>query len=121
MLFVFLALYVALGIGCIVAGIRRRARAAVTSGVVALALAAASLLVWILSTLGSSHWSVSILQILLSPMPESLVEPAAFAEVAPGIPSITLATIELVVAIGLWLIPVFGLVAAGRSPRRQAA
>jgi hypothetical protein len=121
MLFVFLALYVALAVGCVVAGIRRRVRPAVALGIVALALAAASLLVWVLYALGASHWSVAFLQTLLSPMPESLVAPDAFADVAPGVPSIALATIELIAAIGLWIIPVLGLVAAGRSPRRPPA
>ncbi len=118
MLLLFLALYVALGIGCVVAGVRRHARTSVVLGIVALVLAAASLAVAALYALGATHWSVSLLQMLLSPMPESLVQPDSFADAAPGVPSIVIATAELMVAIGLWAIPVVGLVAAGKAPRQ---
>ena len=121
MLFVFLAVYSGLGVGSVVAGVRRRTPVAVTLGIIALALAAASLLVWCLYALGASHWSVSVLQALLSPMPESLVQPETLADAAPGVPTIGLAAIELIVAIGLWAVPIAGLVAAGRAPRRQQA
>jgi hypothetical protein len=118
MLFLFLALYVALGIGCVVAGVRRHSRVSVILGTVTLVLAAASLAAGALYALGATHWSVSLLQMLLSPMPESLVQPDSFADAAPGVPSIVIAATELIVAIGLWAIPVLGLVSAGRAPRR---
>ncbi len=70
------------GSGWVLGGVRRHARAAATLGVVTLALAAASLGVWTLYALGASHRSVSVLQLLLSPMPESLVQPAALSETA---------------------------------------
>ena len=118
MLFLFLALYVALGIGSVVAGIRSRSRTALMCGIVALALAAASLAVWLLSAIGTSHWSVSLLQTLLSPMPESLFQPGSFddASAGSGVPVFAVAMMELIVAIALWAIPALGLVAASRAP-----
>ncbi|SFS07573.1 hypothetical protein SAMN04487846_2255 [Microbacterium sp. cf046] len=123
MLFVFLALYVALGIGCIVLGARRHKRLSVICGVVALALALASLVVWVLSSIGTAHWSVDFLESLLSPMPESLLDPGSLQDASQGggVPVIVLAVIELIVAIGLWAIPGLGLVAAGRAPRTEPA
>ena len=88
-------------------------------GVVAIAVAVSSLLVWLFATAGASHWTVSVLQMLLSPMPESVLEPGAVqdATAGGGIPVFAFATLELIVAIALWAIPVLGLVAATRAPR----
>jgi hypothetical protein len=120
MLFLFLALYVALGVGCVVMGIVRTSRMALVCGVVTLVLAAASLLVGALYAAGSTHWTLSVLQVLLSPMPESVLEPQSVSDATQGlgIPVIALSAAELVVAIALWAVPVIGLVAAGRAPRR---
>ena len=119
MLFVFLVLYAALGVGCIALGVARRTRFAIVCGFVAVILAAASLLVWILYAAGVSHWTVSTLQVLLSPMPESLVEPGSLESTtqATGAPTLAFAAIELIVAIVLWAIPIVGIVAASRAPR----
>jgi hypothetical protein len=121
MLLVFLALYVTLGIGCLVSGIRRHARTAVTLGFVTLTLAVAFLVVWTLYVFGATHWTISLLQALLSPMPESLVEPEALSGLPIGLPTLAVAAIELVIAVGLWAIPVIGLVVAGRSPSRRTS
>lgn len=119
MLFVFLALYVALGIGCVVGGVRRHSRTALVCGIVAVALAVVSLVVWLLSSAGASHWTVSVLQLLLSPMPESLLQPDSLGDttLGSGIPVFVIATVELVVAIALWALPILGIVAASRSPK----
>jgi predicted phage tail protein len=123
MLFVFLALYVALGIGCVVVGAVRHRRSAIVCGVVAIAVAVSSLVVWLLSTAGASHWTVSVLQMLLSPMPESVLEPGSVEDAtqSSGVPVFAFATLELIVAIALWAIPVLGLVAATRAPRPASA
>lgn len=120
MLFVFLALYVALGVGCLVMGIMRRSRTALVCGTVTLALAVLSILVGAVYAAGATHWTLSVLQLLLSPMPESVLEPQSVTDATQGIgiPVIALSAAELVVAIGLWTVPVAGLVAAGRAPRR---
>lgn len=119
MLFVFLAVYIALGIGCLVMGITRTSRTALACGIVTLALATASLVVGALYAAGSTHWSLSVLQVLLSPMPESVLEPQSVTDATQGlgIPVIALSTAELLVAIALWAVPVIGLIAAGRAPR----
>ena len=119
MLFVFLALYIALGVGCLVMGIARRSRTATVCGIVTLALAASSILVGALYAAGTPHWTLSVLQILLSPMPESVLEPASVTDATQGIgiPVIVLSAAELVVAIALWAVPVIGLVFAGRAAR----
>ncbi|GAA3211120.1 hypothetical protein [Microbacterium terregens] len=119
MLFVFLALYVALGVGCIVVGVTRRKRSAVVCGISAVAIAAASLVAWILYTSGATHWTTSALQALLSPMPESLVQPGSLEPTGRGIgvPGFAIAAFELVVSIVIWAIPVLGIVAATRAPR----
>jgi len=123
MLFVFLALYIALGVGCVVMGIVRLSRTARVCGIVTLALASASLLVGALYAAGSTHWTLSLLQVLLSPMPESVLEPQSVTDATQGlgIPVIALSTAELIVAIALWAVPVIGLVAAGRAPRSAQA
>jgi hypothetical protein len=121
MLFVFLALYAALALASLISGLKRRRRTAVVCGIVALFLAAASFLVWILFTLGASHWSVSLLQALLSPMPESLVQPESLEPATNGfgVSGFALAASELIVCILLWAIPILGLVSAGRVPRSE--
>lgn len=123
MLFVFLALYIALGVGCVVMGIVRTSRTARVCGIVTLALASASLLVGALYAAGSTHWTLSLLQVLLSPMPESVLEPQSVTDATQGlgIPVIALSTAELIVAIALWAVPVIGLVAADRAPRSAQA
>jgi hypothetical protein len=120
MLFLFLALYVALGVGCVVMSIVRASRTALVCGIVTLVLASASLLVGALYAAGSTHWTLSVLQLLLSPMPESVLEPQSVSDATQGlgIPVIALSTAELVVAMALWAVPVIGLVAAGRAQRR---
>ena len=122
MLFVFLALYVALGIGSIVVGVRSRSRTALICGIFAVGLSVASLAVWLLSEMGASHWSVSLLEALLSPMPESLLQPDSLddATAGSGLPTLALAALELIVAIALWAIPVLGLVAASRARKPPA-
>jgi hypothetical protein len=120
MLVIFLGLYIALGVGCLVMGIMRSSRTALVCGIVTLALAATSVLVGALYAAGSTHWALSVLQILLSPMPESVLEPQSVTDATQGIgvPVIALSAAELVVAIALWAVPVIGLVAAGRATRR---
>jgi hypothetical protein len=121
MLFVFLALYVALGIACVVMGVVRHRRVSVLLGVIALGLALVSFVVWLLSELGSTHWSVSMLEVLLSPMPESLLDPTSLEPATQGgVPNALIAAAELIVALILWAIPVLGLVFAGRGSRRVA-
>ncbi|HEX5727827.1 hypothetical protein [Microbacterium sp.] len=121
MLLVFLVLYAALGVGCVAHGVARRTRTAIVCGTVTLALAAGSLVVLILYAAGADHWTVAVLQALLSPMPESLVQPGTFdaATQGTGIPVVVFAVIELIVAIALWAIPVFGIIVASRAPRRE--
>jgi hypothetical protein len=121
MLFVFLALYCALGVWCIVAGARRGRRSAVVCGVIAVAIALVSFAVWVLSALGASHWTVSLLQVLLSPMPESVLQPDSLdaATQGAGVPVFAFAALELIVAIVLWAVPIFGLIIASRSPRTE--
>ena len=121
MLFLFLGLYVALGVGCVVMGIARASRTALVCGIVTLVLASASILVGALYAAGSTHWTLSVLQLLLSPMPESVLEPQSVTDATQGlgIPVIALSSAELVVAIALWAVPVIGLVAAGRAQRRS--
>lgn len=123
MLFVFLSLYVALGVGCLAMGMVRSSRTALVCGIVTLALAASSILVGSLYAAGSTHWTLSVLQLLLSPMPESVLEPQSVTDATQGIgiPVIALSAAELVVAIALWAVPVIGLVAAGRATRRAGA
>ncbi|MET0829596.1 MAG: hypothetical protein ABWY26_08760 [Microbacterium sp.] len=120
MLFVFLALYVVLGIGCVVVGVRSHSRTALICGIFTLGLAVVSFAVWLLSEMGASHWSVSLLEALLSPMPESLLQPDSLGEATAGsgVPTLAIAALELIVAIVLWAIPVLGLVVASRA--RQA-
>lgn len=120
MLVVFLALYVALGVGCLVIGIVRSSRTALVCGIVTLVLAAASLLVGALYATGTTHAALSVLQLLLSPMPESVLEPQSVSDATQGIgiPVIALSAAELVVAVALWAVPVIGLVAAGRARSR---
>lgn len=120
MLFVFLALYVALGVGCLVLGIRRRTQAAVVCGVIAVTLAAASFVVWILYSAGATHWTVSLLQALLSPMPESLLAPESLdAADGSGLSALVTATLELIAAIALWAVPILGIIVAERAPRAE--
>ena len=120
MLVIFLGLYIALGVGCLVMGLIRSSRTALVCGIVTLALAATSLLVGALYAAGSTHWTLSVLQLLLSPMPESVLEPQSVTNATQGIgiPVIALSAAELVVAIALWSVPVIGLIAAGRATRR---
>ncbi|HWM17242.1 MAG TPA: hypothetical protein VNP97_11715 [Microbacterium sp.] len=122
MLFVFLALYFALGVACIFLGATRRRTAALTCGIVAVALAVGSLVVWILYELGASHWTVSMLQVLLSPLPETLLDPGSFSASADGsgLPVVVVATLELIVAVLLWAIPIVGIALATRAERGAA-
>jgi hypothetical protein len=121
MLFVFLALYFALGVVCIVLGTTRGKRSALACGIVTVSLALASLVVWILYVSGVSHWSVGMLDVLLSPMPEALLQPEALTPAAEGsgLPTFAIATLELIVAIILWAIPVWGIVVGSSAPRRR--
>jgi len=104
-------------------GIVRTSWTARVCGIVTLALASASILVGALYAAGSTHWTLSLLQVLLSPMPESVLEPQSVTDATQGlgIPVIALSTAELIVAIALWAVPVIGLVAADRAPRSAQA
>lgn len=119
MLFVFLVLYVVLGMSSLVLGMRRTSRRAIVCGIIALALALVSLGVWALSLVGGDHWLVSFLQLLLSPMPETLTEPGSLTRVnaGSGIPVAVIALTELIGSIIIWAIPVLGLVAAGHPSK----
>ncbi|MCR2763528.1 hypothetical protein NQ152_08390 [Microbacterium sp. zg.B48] len=119
MLFVFLALYVALGIGCIAVGIIRSKRSAVACGIIAVAIAAGSLIAWILYVAGATHWTISALQAVLSPMPESLVQPDSLESTGQGIgvPVFAVVVLELIVSTAIWAIPVLGIVSATRAPQ----
>ncbi len=67
MLLVFLGLYVVLAVGSLVMGVRSRSRRALVCGLVALGFAAASALVSAVYAAGVTHWTVSVLDLLLSP------------------------------------------------------
>lgn len=114
MLLVFLGLYVVVAVGSLVMGVRRRSRRAVVCGLIALGFAAASALVSGLYAAGVTHWTVSVLDLLLSPLPESVLQPQSVTETVEGlgVPVIVLSAVELIVAIALWAVPVTGLVAA---------
>lgn len=120
MLLVFLGLYVVLAGGSLVMGVRSRSRRALVCGLVALGFAAASALVSAVYAAGVTHWAVSVLDLLLSPLPESVLEPQSVTETVAGlgVPVIVMSTVELVVAIALWAVPVTGIVAASRTGSR---
>lgn len=121
MLLVFVGLYVILGVVSVMMGIAKRSRRAVVCGFVALALAAASVLVGAMYAAGVTHWTVSVLSLLLSPLPESVLQPQSLADAGTtiGVPVIALSATELIVAIALWAVPITGIVAAGRTTRRE--
>ncbi|HWM15681.1 MAG TPA: hypothetical protein VNP97_03740, partial [Microbacterium sp.] len=67
-------------------------------------------------------WTVSLLQVLLSPLPETLLDPGSFSASADGsgLPVVVVATLELIVAVLLWAIPIIGIALATRAERGAA-